>query len=140
VFGVGEIPGDSRLREVVDEHSYEPLYGVFEEYFKRLQRGKHLEGYRFLKEHHLLSVDGTQYFGSEKIGCMKCLRTKTKDHTCLTQDIEGMRRGGLLSSHEETDKKGKPYRYEGVNTIPVNSFHCRLTTPCFPFAVNTPTL
>jgi hypothetical protein len=214
VFGVREIPGDSQLREVIDEHSYEPLYGVFEEYFKRLQRGKHLEGYRFLKRYYLISIDGTEYFGSEKIGCKKCLRTKTKegvryhhqilqatlvgvgkrqviplrpefvcnqdlegpqdnelkaakrlipklreahrqlplvvvgdslyskqpfikvlkkqrmhfilgakpkDHTCLMQDIEGMRRGGLLSSHEYTDDKGKRYRYEWVHDIPLNA-------------------
>lgn len=79
VFGVGDIPGDSQLRDVIDEHSYEPLYGVFEEYFKGLQRGKHLEEYRFLGKYYLVSVDGTQYFESEKIGCMKCLRKKSKD-------------------------------------------------------------
>jgi hypothetical protein len=78
VFGVKDIPDDSQLRGIIDEHSYEPLYGVFEEYFKRLQRGKQLEGYRFLKEYYLISIDGTEYFGSEKIGCMKCLRKKSK--------------------------------------------------------------
>ena len=78
VFGVKDIPDDSQLREIIDEHSYEPLYGVFEEYFKRLQRGKQLEGYRFLKEYYLISIDGTEYFGSEKIGCMKCLRKKDR--------------------------------------------------------------
>ncbi len=28
VFGVKDIPDDSQLREIIDEHSYEPLYGV----------------------------------------------------------------------------------------------------------------
>lgn len=77
VFGVRDIPCDSQLRDVIDEHSYEPLYGVFEEYFKRLQRGKHLEEYRFLGKYYLISIDGTEYFGSEKIGCMRCLRKKS---------------------------------------------------------------
>jgi len=214
VFGVRDIPGDSQLREMIDEHSYEPLYGVFDEYFKRLQRGKHLEEYQFLGEYYLISIDGTQYFGSEKIGCMKCLRKKSKngelryshqilqatlvaagkpqvipfgpefvcnrdlegpqdselkagkrlipklraahrqlpmvivgdslyskqpfirlvkkhkmsfilgakpkDHKTLMQDIEGMRRGRLLSSHEYRDEKGKRYLYEWVNDIPLN--------------------
>jgi len=214
VFGVREIPGDSQLREMIDEHSYEPLYGVFDEYFKRLQRGKQLEDYRFLGKYYLISIDGTQYFGSEKIGCMKCLRKKSKDgelryshqilqatlvavgkrqvipfgpefvcnrdlegpqdselkagtrlipklraghrqlpmvivgdslyskqpfirlvkrhkmsfilgakpkdHKSLMQDIEGLRRGGLLSSHEYRDEKGKRYLYEWVNDIPLN--------------------
>ena len=78
VFGVRDIPGDTQLREVVDEHSYEGLYGVFGEYFRRLQRGKQLEGCRFLGEYYLISIDGTEYFGAEKIGCMKCLRKKSK--------------------------------------------------------------
>jgi hypothetical protein len=76
VFGVRRIPGDSQLREVIDAHDYQPLYGVFEEYFRRLQRGKHLEEYRFLGTHYLVSMDGTEYFGSEKVGCSKCLRTR----------------------------------------------------------------
>ena len=214
VFGVRDIPGDSQLRDVIDEHNYEPLYGVFEEYFKRLQRGGHLKEYRFLGKYYLVSIDGTQYFGSEKIGCMKCLRKKSKDaelgyshqilqaslvapgkrqvipfgpefvsnssregtqdcelqagkrlipklraghrqlpmvivgdslyskqpfikvlkeqrmhfilvakpkdHKALMQDIEGLRRGGLLSSHEYRDDKGKRYLYEWVNDIPLN--------------------
>jgi len=216
VFGVKEIPGDSQLREIIDGHSYEPLYGVFEEYFKRFQRGKHLEEYRFLGEYYLISIDGTEYFGSEKIGCMKCLRKKSKeggvryyhqilqatlvasgkrqvmpfgpefirnrsvggvqdceleagkrlvpklrsahrqlsmvivgdslyskqpfikvlkkqkmsfilgakpkDHKSLMEDIEGLRRGGYLSRHEHTDKKGKRYLYEWVNDIALNGY------------------
>ena len=39
---------------------------------------QHLEEYRFLGEYYLISIDGTEYFGSEKIGCMKCLRKKSK--------------------------------------------------------------
>ena len=39
VFGLRDIPCDSQLRDVIDEHSYEAFYGVFEEYFRRLAAG-----------------------------------------------------------------------------------------------------
>jgi len=40
----------------VRAESLEPL---FEEFFKPLQRGKHLEGYRVLRDYHVISVDGS---------------------------------------------------------------------------------
>jgi hypothetical protein len=49
------------------------------------------------------------------------LGAKPKDHVSLMQDIEGMRSGGLLSSHEYKDEKGKRYRYEWVTEIPLNA-------------------
>jgi hypothetical protein len=213
VFGVKDIPGDSQLRDIIDEHDYEPLNEVFGEYFKRLQRGKHLKAYRFLGKYYLVTIDGTEYFGSEKIHCERCLRSekkgvvryfhhilqatvvhpakrqviplapefirntdggdtqdceinaakrlipklkaahrqlpmvvvgdslyskdpfirllkkhgmrfilgvKPKDHKSLTEDIEGLRRGGLLEHSEWKDAKGSHYRYEWVNEIPLN--------------------
>jgi hypothetical protein len=213
VFGVKDIPGDSQLRDIIDEHDYEPLNEVFGEYFKRLQRGKHLKAYRFLGKYYLVTIDGTEYFGSEKIHCARCLRSekkgvvryfhhilqatvvhpgrrqvipfapefirntdggdtqdceinagkrlipklkaahrqlpmvvvgdslyskdpfirllkkhgmrfilgvKPKDHKSLTEDIEGLRRGGLLEHYEWKDAKGSRYRYEWVNEIPLN--------------------
>ena len=47
------------------------------------------------------------------------LGAKPKDHKSLMEDIEGLRRGGLLSRVEHTDKKGKRYLYEWVNDIPL---------------------
>ena len=49
------------------------------------------------------------------------LGAKPKDHKCLRQDVDGVRCGGLLSSHEDTDDKGKRYRYEWVHAVPLNS-------------------
>jgi hypothetical protein len=213
VFGIKDIPGDSQLRDVIDEHDYEPLNEVFGKYFRRLQRGNHLKAYRYLGKYYLVSIDGTEYFGSEKIHCERCLRSekkgvvryfhhivqatvvhpskrqviplapefirntergatqdceinagkrlipklraahrqlpmvvvgdslyskdpfirllkkhgmrfilgvKPKDHKSLTEDIEGLRRGGLLEKYEWKDTKGSCYRYEWVNGIPLN--------------------
>jgi hypothetical protein len=215
VFGVKDIPGDSQLRDIIDAHSYEPLQEVFREYFKRLQRGNHLKEYRFLGKYYLVTIDGTEYFGSEKIHCEGCLRSekkgvvryfhhilqatvvhpgkrlviplapefirnsdggdrqdcevnagkrlipklkaahrqlpivvvgdslysknpfirllkkqgmrfilgvKPKDHKSLTEDIEGLRRGGLLEHCEWTDKGGSRHLYEWVNEVPLNGY------------------
>ena len=217
VFGVKDIPADSQLRDVIDEHCYESLYEVFREYFKRLQRAKHLKAYRFLGKYYLVTIDGTGYFSSEKIHCERCLRSeskkkgvvryshhilqatvvhpgkrqvipfapefirntdgsehqdcelnagkrlipklkaahrqllmvvvgdslyskdpfirllkkhgmrfilgvKPKDHKSLMEDIEGLRRGGLLEHYEWKDKGGSRYLYEWVNEIPLNGY------------------
>ncbi len=79
VFDVKNIPGDTQLRTIIDIHSYEPIMSVFSDYFKRLQRDKTLMQYQFLDGKYLITVDGSEYFTSESINCVKCLRKKSKD-------------------------------------------------------------
>jgi len=79
VFGVQQIPSDSRLREILDDRSWEPLRGVFREYLRRAQRSKVLEAFQYLGGRYLLTLDGTEYFRSENIGCPACLRSEHKD-------------------------------------------------------------
>ncbi len=76
LFGVSKIPESTQLKEIIDNIASTNFRGIFKEYFYQLQRGKHLEEYQFIDGLYLCSVDGTQYFGSEKIQCKKCL-TKT---------------------------------------------------------------
>ena len=73
MFHVSAIPGDSQLRDVLDESPSHKLEEVFCDYFGQLQRGKHLEGYQFLPGKYLLTLDGSQYFSSENICCASCL-------------------------------------------------------------------
>jgi hypothetical protein len=79
MFGVEKIPKDSQLREVLDEFSPEHLSDVFDECFYRLQRGKHLEQFRFLGDSYLIKMDGTQFFCSDTVHCEQCL--ETREHT-----------------------------------------------------------
>jgi hypothetical protein len=76
VFGVEKIPCDSQLRDVIDSHDYIPLRGVFDEYLYQMQRSKVLEKYRFYDGKYLLTVDGSEYFNSEKVQCKRCLSRK----------------------------------------------------------------
>ena len=78
LFGVNDIPGETQLRDIVDEVGSEEFRPVFKDYFYRLQRGKHLFQYQFLDGLYLCSIDGTQYFNSNSIHCSSCLRTTHK--------------------------------------------------------------
>lgn len=66
VFGVKEIPSDSQLREVMDTHEYTALSNVFRQWFAKLQRSKKLESYQVMGGYYLVSLDGSEYFSSEK--------------------------------------------------------------------------
>lgn len=76
IFKIKSTPKDTQFRDVVDRVDSEQLMKVFPDYFFQLQRGKHLEGYRFIDGKYLITLDGSEYFSSEKIHCSSCL-TKT---------------------------------------------------------------
>ena len=81
VFGVEAIPRDTQLREVLDTHDYAPLLEVYSDYFRRLQRSKQLDRYQFYQGSYLITIDGSQYFNSEKIHCRLCLsKEKSNGH------------------------------------------------------------
>ena len=73
LFDVDTIPSDTQLRSVVDRHDYAPLKRVYRDWLKRLQRTKHLERYRCLDGRYVITLDGSQYFSSEKLHCQRCL-------------------------------------------------------------------
>ena len=78
LFQVASIPKDSQMREVIDEVESRELEPLFEDFLRPLQRGKHLEGYRVLRDYYLISLDGSEYFSSDKIHCSGCLKKETK--------------------------------------------------------------
>jgi hypothetical protein len=78
IFNVQSIPKDSQLREVIDEVDSSGLEPAFDDFFAVLQRGTHLEPYRFLEEHYLVTLDASGYFSSEDICCSGCLRKESK--------------------------------------------------------------
>ncbi len=78
IFSVDSIPKESQIRTILDIHPYDPLLDVFSDFFLDLQRGKHLMPYRFLSDYYLITLDGSEYFSSEKIHCDNCLKKKTK--------------------------------------------------------------
>ena len=78
LFDVSDIPKDTQMREVLDAIPVWQLDGIFADFLHRLQRGKQLVNYQFLHGSYLISIDGSEYFSSEKIRCPHCLVTESK--------------------------------------------------------------
>jgi hypothetical protein len=78
LFGIGQIPCDTQMREILDPLDPELLRPVFNDVFRQLQRGKALEPYVFHEGCYLLALDGTGYFSSGKVHCDSCLEKKNK--------------------------------------------------------------
>ena len=87
VYGVDRVPCDSQMRAILDPIDPVVLRPLFQDVFRRLQRGKALEPFVYLDGHYLLSLDGTSYFPSSRIHCASCLE---KHH----------RGGGVTYSHQ----------------------------------------
>ena len=78
LFRFAEIPEATQMRRIIDEVDSENLRVFFDEYFARLQRGKHLEQYQIFPGLYLASVDGTQYCSSDSVCCERCLTANKK--------------------------------------------------------------
>jgi hypothetical protein len=78
LFGIGQIPSDTQMREILDPIEPDLLRPVFNDVFRQLQRGKALEPYVFHDDCYLLALDGTGYFSSNKVHCDSCLQKENK--------------------------------------------------------------
>lgn len=80
IYGMGSIPCDTSLREILDPVDPDDLRPLFKDAFRQLQRGKLLEKLVFLEGAYLLNIDGTGYFSSDTLNADRCLR-KTRKKT-----------------------------------------------------------
>jgi len=93
LFEIGEIPGDSQIRLLLDRVAPEHVNGVFREVYGGLERAKVLEGMRSHAHSLLIAVDGTEYFSSQKIHCQQCSQRELNNgkinyyHSVLTPVI-----------------------------------------------------
>ena len=78
LFNVSDIAKETQMREVLDPIPAWQLSGIFADFLHRLQRGKQLVNYQFYDGSYLISIDGSEYFSSEKICCPHCLVTESK--------------------------------------------------------------
>jgi len=87
IYGIQSVPSDTQMRAILDPVDPASVHPLFQDVFRRLQRGKALEAFVYLDGHYLISLDGTTYFSSGKIHCSSCLE---KHH----------RGGGITYSHQ----------------------------------------
>jgi hypothetical protein len=74
VFGLQQIPSDTQLRTILDGVEPGQVRPLFKSVFRRVQSGQGLEKMVFMGRYYLVSLDGTQYFSSQKIHCADCLQ------------------------------------------------------------------
>ena len=72
LYGIKQAPSDTYLRERLDNVDPAHLRKNYTQLLQVLQRGKGLEGFAYLDNHYLLSLDGTGYFSSNEIHCDQC--------------------------------------------------------------------
>lgn len=87
IYGIRHVPCDSQMRSILDAVDPADLRPLFQDVFRRLQRGKALEPFVYFEGCYLVSLDGTTYFSSTKVHCPSCLE---KHH----------RGGGVTYSHQ----------------------------------------
>ena len=87
IYGIDHVPCDTQMRAILDPVAPDHVLPLFGDVFRRLQRGKALERFRYLDGYYLVSLDGTTYFSSTKVHCASCLE---KHH----------RGGGVTYSHQ----------------------------------------
>jgi hypothetical protein len=81
IFGMENVPCDTRMREILDPVDPEHLRPAFRNVFTWLARGKALEKLRFLDGYYLLALDGTEYFSSHEIHCPQCMEKHHRNGT-----------------------------------------------------------
>jgi hypothetical protein len=77
LFRVGRVPCDTYMRKRLDDITPNIVRSAYTSLFSVLQRSKILLQFRFFKDYHLISIDGTGVFSSNTINCEQCC---TKEH------------------------------------------------------------
>jgi len=72
LFRVENIPSDGQMRNLLDPIDPSYLREPYWEIYGQLQESKHLDRYLSIGDTLLCSLDGTQYFSSQKIRCSNC--------------------------------------------------------------------
>lgn len=92
VFGIGSIPKETQMRDILDLIPTDELRGIFPAFLSHLQRGQQLSQYRLLNGKYLVALDGSEYFSSNKISCPHCLKKEsakgaTRHHHQILQAV-----------------------------------------------------
>jgi len=88
IYGMGSIPCDTSMREILDGVDPNDLRPLFKDAFRQLQRGKILEKMVFMEGCYLLNLDGTGYFSSDSRHSDACLEKKNKKSGKITYYLQ----------------------------------------------------
>ncbi|MEM9276831.1 MAG: ISNCY family transposase [Cyanobacteria bacterium P01_F01_bin.143] len=72
LFGITNIPTVEQIRNVLDGIKAQGLFKVFEWVYRALREQGYLKVYQTLGKNLLITLDGTQYYSSQKVSCPCC--------------------------------------------------------------------
>ena len=72
LFGIGKIPCDNHIRNMLDVVPPETVFPIFTFIAETLNTFGHLDVFRSYSNNILCALDGTEYFSSKKIHCVNC--------------------------------------------------------------------
>lgn len=101
IYRIDRVPSDTQMREICDGVAAEGLRPAFRTVFRTLQRGKALEPFVFLDGHYLVSLDGTGFYSSEKLGSPACLIKTNKKTGKITYQLQML--GACLVHPEKSE-------------------------------------
>jgi hypothetical protein len=101
IYGMGSIPCDTSMREILDGVDPNDLRPLFKDAFRQLQRGKVLEKFIFMEDSYLLNIDGTGYFSSSVRHSDACLEKKNKKTGKITYHLQTVGAAVVHPDHKE---------------------------------------
>lgn len=101
IYGMGSIPCDTSIREILDGVDPNDLRPLFKDAFRQLQRGKVLEKFVFMEGCYLLNLDGTGYFSSDTIHSDACLEKVNKKTGKVTYYLQTV--GAAVVHHDQKE-------------------------------------
>jgi hypothetical protein len=101
IYGMGSIPCDTSMREILDGVDPNDLRPLFKAAFRQLQRGKVLEKFVFMEGCYLLNLDGTGYFSSDSRHSDACMEKRNKKSGKITYYLQTVGAAVVHHDHKE---------------------------------------
>lgn len=77
-FKIMSVPGQSQIRELLDDINPEEIRSVFTFLFGQISSRGILNDFKYMDGYYLISIDGTGYFTSKTVHCENCLKKVNK--------------------------------------------------------------
>jgi hypothetical protein len=87
LFGIEQIPSDGQIRNLLDPVEEAQLREPFWDIYHCLDEGGYLDKHVGVKGTRLISLDGSQYFSSQKIHCPSCRITVHDEKTTYSHAV-----------------------------------------------------
>ncbi|MEM0995220.1 MAG: hypothetical protein AAGI49_19470 [Bacteroidota bacterium] len=79
VYHINQAPSDSGMRDILDKIPWQSINRIFKSVVARMRKANLWKDYEYYRGYMLCSIDGTQHYSSECVGCENCL-TVTKSN------------------------------------------------------------